>query len=135
MYDVALVKCDTYEPDTVARAMEELMDAIGGLEFVKPGMTVAIKANLVSYMKPEAAGTTHPAVLSALVRMLKARGAHVILGDSPGGLYNAAYVNRIYHATGMRDVEACGAVLNDDFSQADASFPEGMVAKDFRYTA
>ena len=38
------------------------------------------------------------------------RGAKVIIGDSPGGLYNAVALNRIYAVTGMKDVAAAGAV-------------------------
>ena len=65
-------------------------------------MRIAIKVNLVTFAKPEKAATTHPGLLCALVKMLAARGADVVVGDSPGGLYNAAYVNRVYAATGMR---------------------------------
>jgi hypothetical protein len=49
-------------------------------------------------MKPDAAATTHPALLCALVKMLKSRGAEVIIGDSPGGLYTSPVVNRIYES-------------------------------------
>ena len=52
-------------------------------------------------MRPEQAATTHPALLCALCRMLCARGASVVLGDSPGGLYNAAHVGHVYEAAGM----------------------------------
>ena len=68
------------------------MEPLGGLEWVKPGMRIAVKANLVSAMKPDAAATTHPALLCALTEQLKVRGAEVVIGDSPGGLYTKAYV-------------------------------------------
>lgn len=62
------------------------IDAAGGLDRVTPGMRVALKLNLVSAMKPEEAATVHPAVVCALVRMLQARGAHVVLGRAaPAG--------------------------------------------------
>ena len=54
-------------------------------------MRVVIKANLVSAMKPEKAATTHPALLSALTHLLREKGAHVVIGDSPGGTYAAPH--------------------------------------------
>ena len=63
------------------------------------------------------------------------RGASVVIGDSPGGLYNAAFLNRVYAATGMREAEDAGAVLNHDFSQNNADFPDAHVARHFTYTA
>jgi len=98
-------------------------------------MKIIIKPNLVSAMKPETAATTHPVLLCALTEMLTAKGAEVVIGDSPGGLYNAAYVNRIYSATGMRETEKYGARLNQDFRQTEKHFPEAKVLKSFTYTS
>ncbi len=132
---VSIVQCDNYHQDTVTAALEAVLTPIGGLEWVKPGMTVAIKANLVSCMHPDKAATTHPALLCALTQMLKSRGVHVIVGDSPGGLYNAAYVNRIYAAAGMKQVQQAGAELNQNFTQRQVQNPNAKIAKDFTYTA
>ena len=101
---VSIVPCRDYAPETVRPALEAALRPLGGLDWVQPGMTVVIKANLVSMMKPESAATTHPALLSALCELLVARGARVIVGDSPGGLYTSAYVNTVYAATGVRAV-------------------------------
>ena len=79
-YDVALAACKSYEDAEVSAALETAVTAAGGLDWVTPGMRVALKLNLVSAMKPEEAATVHPAVVCALVRMLQARGAHVVLG-------------------------------------------------------
>ncbi len=135
MADVSIFPCASYEKSEVQRALTAVLAPIGGLDWVTPGMRVAIKANLVSMMKPEAAATTHPALLVELVRLLKEKGAEPIIGDSPGGLYNAAVVNRIYSATGMKQAEAVGAKLNQNFGTAEAKFPSAMVARDFTYTA
>lgn len=135
-YDVSLVKCESYEEPCVRTALVEALDAIGGLDFVKTGMRIAIKTNLVSAMAPETAATTHPTMLGELVKLLFERGAgEVIVGDSPGGLYNAVFVNRVYKVTGMHELEALGAKLNDDFSQKEVEYPEGKVLRRFTYTA
>ena len=130
---VSCVRLAEYEPTLAEEALRRALEPIGGLELVKPGMTVVIKANLVSAMKPEEAATTHPVLLQALTRMLKEKGATVILGDSPGGVYTKAFVSRVYKLSGMHEVESEGAELNDDFSQVSAEFPEGKVLKSFTY--
>lgn len=135
MYDVSIVPCKSYDEQEVRTALHALLEPIGGLSWVRKGMRIVIKANLVSMMKPDGAATTHPALLCELVRMLRERGAEPVIGDSPGGLYNAAVVGRIYSVTGMKQAEAAGATLNSDYSIAEASFPEAMVAHDFTYTA
>lgn len=132
---VSVVPCATYDLDECRRALRAVLAPLGGLSQIEPGMTVGLKANLVSFMKPEAAATTHPSVLIALTELLLERGARVIVGDSPGGLYTAAYVKNVYRATGMHEVEAAGAQLNMDFSHRSASFPEAAVARSFEYTS
>lgn len=133
-YDVSVAACGTYAPADCRRTLEEVLEPLGGLAWVKPGMRVAVKANLVAGMAPERAATTHPALLLALTQLLRERGAHVVIGDSPGGLYTAAFVEKIYKAAGLYPVEAAGAELNRNFAQAQAVFPQAYVAKTFCYT-
>ncbi len=133
--DVSIVPCASYEPGLLRRRLEEALAPLGGLDWVRPGMTVALKANLVTFARPEAAATTHPALLAALTALLRERGAAVVVGDSPGGLFTAPYVRRIYDACGLRAVAEAGGRLNDDFSQRDFAFPAGAVCRSFPYTA
>ena len=132
---VSVVPLGDYDREGARAALEELLSKINALDAVKPGMTVVIKANLVSAMKPEEAATTHPTLLSALCDILSERGAKVIVGDSPGGLYNAAFVGRVYTVSGVSEVEEHGAELNRDFSQSTAQFNEAKVLKNFTYTS
>ncbi len=133
-YDVAVVRCKTYDVETVKPALEEALNAVNGLDFVKPGMKIIIKPNLVSFKKPDAAATTHPALLEALVEMLLARGADVTIGDSPGGPHSLPLLNRVYAATGMDRLEKLGAKLNRNMNEKTVDFPEGKVLKNFTYT-
>ena len=133
-YDVAVVRCKTYDVDAVKPALEEAVNAVNGLDFVKPGMKIIIKPNLVSFKKPDAAATTHPALLEALVEMLLARGADVTIGDSPGGPHSLPLLNRVYAATGMDRLEKLGAKLNRNMNEKTVDFPEGKVLKNFTYT-
>ena len=132
MPDLAIVPCADYEASTCREALEAVISKVGGLDWVRPGMRIGIKANLVGPMKPESAAATHPALLKALCVMLTEIGAVPVVGDSPGGLYTPIYVNRVYQATGMR---AAGLPLNDDYSTIPVEFPEAVAAKSFTVTA
>lgn len=133
--DVVIVPCADYSEDETRPALERALAPLGGLGWVKPGMKIAIKVNLVTAAKPEKAVTTHPGLLCALVRMLAERGADVVVGDSPGGLFNAAHLNRVYTAAGMKAVEQAGGRLNQNFQERQAQYPEGTVCRQFKYTA
>ena len=132
--DVSIVRCADYGEETCERALREVLAPFGGLDWVRPGMRVVIKANLVSAMKPEKAATTHPALLAALTRMLRERGANVVIGDSPGGTFAAPHLNAVYRVCGLSEAEAAGAELNRDFSQKEADLPGAHTAKHITYT-
>ena len=132
---VVMTPCETYNDTAVKTALEAVLAPLGGLDWVTEGMTVGIKANLVSAMKPEECATTHPSLLCSLTQMLRKKGARVIIGDSPGGVYTAAFVNHVYSASGMAACEAAGAELNRDLGVVDTHFPEARVLKSFTYTS
>lgn len=131
---VAVIPLEEYTYDEARVALNRLLETVCGADFVNKGMRIVIKANLVSAMKPDEAATTHPTLISALCDILTERGAEVVVGDSPGGLYNSVFVGRVYNVTGMREAEEHGARLNRDFSELTAEFPEGRVLKNFTYT-
>ena len=135
LHDVSAVKCASYDENEIKKALEAVLAPIGGLDWVEDGMKIAIKANLVTFAKPEEAVTTHPALICELIKMLKARGASVVVGDSPGGLYNAAFLNKVYQVCGLHAVEEAGGELNHDFGQIDVKFPEAKVLHSFTYTS
>ncbi|WP_026518054.1 DUF362 domain-containing protein [Butyrivibrio sp. MC2021] len=139
MFDpVSISKCENYNEETVKASLKEVIDNIGGLDFVKPGMKVGIKCNLITAMEPGRAATTHPALLKQLCLMLTELGAEVVVGDSPGELYTPAVLDRVYKVCGLTDmVKEIGdsrVKLNDDFSISNAVFPEAESIKTFIYT-
>ncbi len=133
--NISITPCPDYTVENIVPALERALAPVGGLDWVKPGMRIAIKANMVSRMKPEEGATTHPLMVRELARMLIERGAQVVVGDSPGGPFTGAWVYGIYSGCGMRAVEEVGAELNKDFSTMEASIPEGVAVKSFPYTA
>jgi len=84
---VAIAQARTYERSTIESQLQTLIDQLGGLgDVVKPGDTVAIKPNLtggtssqrVPGVTPEDSFVTHPEVVRALVKQVKAAGAKEI---------------------------------------------------------
>ena len=132
--DVSIARCASYDPAAVKESLLLALAPIGGLDWVTPGMRIAVKVNLLMRVKPEKAATVHPQVATALCELLAEKGARVVVGDSPGGPFNNAYLSAVYGGTGMRQVLEAGATLNDDFSIADISYPEAAVAKEFQLT-
>lgn len=135
MAKICVIPCGDYSSPNVETAMDALLAQCGLLEQVRPGMRVCIKANLVTAAAPQRAATTHPALLAALTRRLRERGARVIIGDSPGGLYTKAFLERVYAGAGLAEVAAAGAELNLNTAVKEADAPEAVVAKHFEYTA
>lgn len=133
--DAAIAACPDYEAETCRAALRQVLAPFGGLAWVKPGMRIAVKANLVSAMKPERAATTHPMLLRVLTEALVRRGASVVVGDSPGGTYAAGHLNAVYRACGLAAVEEAGGTLNRNFAQREADLPDARVAKHITYTA
>ncbi len=134
-YEVSVVKCINYEANLLEAALNDAFLPIDALSFVHPGMKIAIKANLVTFKKPQAAATVHPALLTALCKLLIDRGASVVVGDSPGGLFTPAYLATVYNATDAHAVEQTGAVLNTDCREREARYPEAKILKRFSYTS
>ena len=80
-FDVSIVPCGSYDMGEVRAALSAALAPLGGLDWVRPGMKIAVKVNLISAMRPDAAATVHPALLTALTELLQERGASVVLGS------------------------------------------------------
>lgn len=135
MKTMGITACGSYDEAEVSKSMGRLLDSIGGLDWVKAGMRIAVKTNLLAGSAPERAVVTHPSVLSALCRLLIARGATVTVGDSPGGPFTEGHLRRVYRLSAMEQVEQVGARLNRDVGQRDISFPGGRVLRQFTCTS
>ncbi len=132
--EVSVAPCENYDLKNVKAAMQEALRPIGGLDWVTPGMKIAIKANLMMRSKPEKAATVHPQVAVALCELLIEKQAKVTLGDSPGGPFHPGYLASVYAGTGMTEVLKTGATLNDDCSYVEVSNPDAVIAKTFPVT-
>lgn len=135
-YDVAITSCKEYSLEEASRALVRVLEPVGGLLWVKKGMKIAIKPNLVMFKPPDAAATTHPVLIAELCKLLLERGAQVVIGDSPGGPYTRPYLSTVYNITGMGALEKLGGTvtLNRNVAVGEADFSDAKVLKHFQYT-
>lgn len=98
-------KVATAYAETPAEGVREVISQTGNLDFIKPGEKVLIKPNVNS--DDPAPGTTHPEALAEVVRLAKAKGAYVIVGDRSNARWDTIPAMR---KTGMyRVAEEAGA--------------------------
>ena len=127
---ISVYPLDSYDYDSVKETLIKLLENIDDFSWVKENTKVGIKVNLVASMKPEEAGTTNPFIVKALCEILFLKGAkEVVVGDSPGGVFNSAFVNNIYRVTQMTMIEETGAKLNQNFEQVQKAFSEAETCK------
>ncbi len=82
---VAIAICRDYDDDRVLQAVRKAADLIGGIDdVIRPGDKVLLKANLLAPADPDEAVTTHPAVVRAVIELVKETGGIPVVADSPG---------------------------------------------------
>lgn len=113
----------SYDQQTVDAAVERLFCQLPAAEALA-GKKVLLKPNLLAKHAPEKAVTTHPALVRAVIRAVRLRGAaSIMVTDSPGGVYNPAILRSIYKVSGLADVcrEEGAALYTDCRSRETAS--------------
>ena len=82
---ISIIKIDSYDQNDLREAVISLLKPLGGMEsFVQQGDRVLIKPNMLSAKTPDAAVTTHPALVKLVAELVLETGATVMIGDSPG---------------------------------------------------
>lgn len=86
MSKVVVKECENYDLENVIEKINSGIELLGGWDtFVKPGMKVLLKVNLIGPKLPESAAVTHCEFVRALTRILNQKGCTVWIGDSAGG--------------------------------------------------
>ncbi|ABQ28155.1 DUF362 domain-containing protein [Geotalea uraniireducens] len=111
MHLVAIERVNVYERDAIKSGIIRLLAPLGGMgAFVGPGERVLLKPNMLSAKPPEAAVTTHPEVLRAVVELVQEAGGVALVGDSPG----IGGIDRVAERSGMLSViNETGAELTE----------------------
>lgn len=81
--DVIVKKCDTYDFDVVKEKINNIFTEAKLLDKINKDTNVFIKLNCVGPFEPSQGITTHPAVLKAVLEIVKQKTNHIIVGDNP----------------------------------------------------
>lgn len=87
-FRVGIARCESYDPQEVAIALDLAIRRSGGLPDGKPSRTL-LKANLLAPRKPEEAVTTHPQILQSLATKVSEHHPEtsITVADSPGYIF------------------------------------------------
>ena len=120
-----------YDQQTVDAAVERLFCQLPAAQALGD-KRVLLKPNLLAKHTPERAVTTHPAMVRAVIRAVRRRGAaSITVADSPGGVYNPGILRSIYKVSGLTDVcREEGAALYTDCKSREVP-AKGQVVKQF----
>lgn len=131
MNKAVLKSCGSYNVEQLIPCIEYVIDAFGGAEYLfKKGKKVVIKPNLVMKKTPESAAITHPAVIEALVMVLKKYTDDITIAECPGGVYSKDRINSIYKTAGYTDLaQRTGITLCSEVNQVTVNIKDGSVAK------
>jgi uncharacterized protein (DUF362 family)/ferredoxin len=82
---VALIRCETYDEETVYQAVKRGIDLLGGISgFVRPEEKIVLKPNVLLGNSPQRCVTTHPSLFRAAIKLLQQARVYVSYGDSSG---------------------------------------------------
>ncbi len=124
---VAVVACRSYEETELLSSLRRGLNLLGGIgRFVSPGEKIILKPNLLTGESPAKAVNTHPAVLTAVARLVREAGADVRWGDSPG--WGGAKSNG-YRAGILQAADREGIGMADFEKPAQVSFAGALLAK------
>ena len=125
---VSIIKCGSYEPDTVYSAVKKAYEASGGFDI--KGKTILVKPNVLSGSPPEKAVCTHPEFVRQAVKLFYELGAEKIYaGDSPG-FQSTDYAGR---KSGIKDAAVSAGAEWTDFSVfSELENPDGLLVKKFQ---
>ncbi|MCR5033972.1 MAG: DUF362 domain-containing protein [Clostridia bacterium] len=138
---VAVVRCDSYERESVSSAVREAVELLGGLDSIfgeEPAFKthgknaeIVLKLNLLNKAEPEKAVTTHPEVFRAVGELLHKEGyGNLVYGDSPGSPVPG--VEKTAEGCGIKAVaDELGIRLGDFEHGTDIEYPDGKAAKRF----
>lgn len=121
----------TYDPALLKEAVAFHVQSLHILGKITPGMRVVIKPNLLMARRPDAAVTTHPAVVRALCEVLRENGiTDITIAESSGGPHLQKYMENTYAACGYNALTDV-AKLNLDMDFVSVKTPEGSLVPAF----
>ncbi|MGA2642240.1 MAG: DUF362 domain-containing protein [Spirochaetia bacterium] len=130
---VVLAACRDYDRDRVLAAVRGALSSfdIAGIvrDTTAAGTPILLKPNLLTAAAAEKGVTTHPAVFSAVARVLQENGARLTFGDSPNLTSRPQAAAR--RCGLLEEAEARGIPLADFENGEDVSYPQGLQERRF----
>ncbi len=132
-YKVSISECETYNQVAVRSGIEKVISELGGIrKFIHKGQRVLLKINLLSDKTPEKAVTTHPAIVEAVIDIVKKAGAEPVVGDSP---FPMLKFDTVTEKTGIAEVcKRKKVTLLDLSGPTEFENPDGLLIKKFKLT-
>ena len=126
MSQVCIKKADYTDLD-----IDSLLAPLGGMEhFVSQGDKVLLKINLLSAKEAARAVTTHPAMVSAVARVVRLAGGIPFIGDSPAGTFSHKALKKTYASSGITNIaDREGITLNFNTRSRKMDFPQAQRLK------
>ena len=130
MDNVILSRIDSYDSELLSDKFSEIFESLNLFHILKPKMRVLILPTLSGPSAPDAARTTHPSLICALVNVLSKNGIKCIVAASPYGKYDVQTLDKTYLETGMIDAENVSKFeLNHDLTITKKNYENGVRAK------
>ncbi len=102
MPTVSLCAVERYDDALLDAAVAAHFERLHVADDLTPDTRVLLKPNLLAARDPALAVTTHPALLAAVARWLRAQGVKkIVLADSPGGVYTTGMLQKLYSVCGL----------------------------------
>ena len=112
---VSYYKADSYLEEEITECVRKIFNDINAEELLANAKKIVIKPNLVIKRGPDACSTTHPMMLTAVMKALEKYNARKIIVESPGGFFNESVLKGLYKATGFEEAaKNSGCELNFD---------------------
>lgn len=123
---ISIQKTPDYSTKTMEQVVKNHFEALDIANDLTTNTKVLIKPNLVSPRNPDAATTTHPNLVMAVVQWLHELGVeNIVIADSPGGLYTTQALKNTYNVCGYNSLSGL-AHLNYDVSWQTLYCDEGF---------
>jgi uncharacterized protein (DUF362 family)/NAD-dependent dihydropyrimidine dehydrogenase PreA subunit len=127
---VVIEKCNSYDEVYLKKSLKKVISNFEILKDLKSGSKILLKANLVIRKRPDSAATTNPKFLKVLAEILINMGYEVIVGDSPGGVYNRIFLKSVYRVCGLtQEFKTTKIKLNYNTEITEIDNPNGLVLK------
>lgn len=85
MSKVVVLRCESYDVEIIYKKLQFAIQELGGIHQIIPqDQRILVNPNTLVGIDPNAAATTHPAVVEAVFRILDEAGYTMTYGDSPG---------------------------------------------------